>query len=208
MLIIKKEKNAVLKNQIGHIFKEYNVIEYKSPDDGLTIDDYSKAAAYAFLFKALGKTVNEIPFHQLTLTLIRDRYPRELFKIIKSEGGSVEEKFSGIYYITNYFAGFPTQVIVTHQLDPELHTSLRLLTTRIQENDVKNFITMLSRFTESGDKQNADAVLKVSMSANKEAYEKFTKEELSMYESLKELMKDEFEKQENNSQNFTLITKM
>ena len=57
-------------------------------------------------------------------------------------------------------------------------------------------------------KQNADAVLKVSMSANKEAYEKFTKEELLMYESLKELMKDEFEKQENNSQNFTLITKM
>lgn len=37
----------------------------------------------------------------------------------------------------------------------------------------------------------------LTMSANKEAYEKFTKEELSMYESLKELMKDEFEKNEN-----------
>ena len=40
LLIIKEESDRRIKNEIGHIMKKYNVIEYKSPEDALTIDDF------------------------------------------------------------------------------------------------------------------------------------------------------------------------
>lgn len=39
-LIIKEESDRRIKNEIGHIMKKYNVIEYKSPEDALIIDDF------------------------------------------------------------------------------------------------------------------------------------------------------------------------
>ena len=47
LLIIKKLSDVLIENEIGHIFKKYNVVEYKSPEDGLSIDDYYKAIDYA-----------------------------------------------------------------------------------------------------------------------------------------------------------------
>lgn len=35
LLVIKKAAKVELKNEIGKIFKGHNIIEYKSPDDGL-----------------------------------------------------------------------------------------------------------------------------------------------------------------------------
>jgi hypothetical protein len=60
LLIVKKIKGAKIKNEIGHIFKEHNVIEYKSPSDGLTIDDFFKTTGYACLYQGFGKTVDAI----------------------------------------------------------------------------------------------------------------------------------------------------
>ena len=37
LLIIKKRKETVIDNQIGSIFRTHNIIEFKSPRDGLTI---------------------------------------------------------------------------------------------------------------------------------------------------------------------------
>ena len=51
LLVIKKNRNVRIRNQIGDIFRQYNVIEYKSPDDGMTIDDYYKTIGYACLYK-------------------------------------------------------------------------------------------------------------------------------------------------------------
>ena len=39
LLVIGKSDDIQLANEVGRIFRRYNVIEYKSPDDGLTIDD-------------------------------------------------------------------------------------------------------------------------------------------------------------------------
>ena len=45
-LIIKKDKNAVLDDPIGKFFRAVNLFEYKSPEDGLSIDDFYKAQWY------------------------------------------------------------------------------------------------------------------------------------------------------------------
>ena len=53
LLIIKKLSDVRMKNEIGYIFRKFNVVEYKSPDDVLSIDDYYKTVGYACLYKGL-----------------------------------------------------------------------------------------------------------------------------------------------------------
>lgn len=192
LLIIKKDKSITITNEIGEIFREHNVIEYKSPDDGITIDDYYKTMAYAYLYKGLGKTVDEIPGEELTVTMIRSAYPVALFKRIQASGGSVEEKYPGVYYIHGIF-NTPSQILVTKELNPKLHASLRVLTKRVKEEDVETFLAMTRGFTEPGDRRNADAVLQLSVSANRSVYEEILRRDPEMCEALRELMKEEID---------------
>ena len=47
LLVIKKDRSVAITNQIGNIFRGYNILETKSPDDGITIDDSCKTMACA-----------------------------------------------------------------------------------------------------------------------------------------------------------------
>ena len=194
LLMIKKIKDIILDIDIGRLFKTYNIIEYKSPKDGLTIDDYIKTVGYAYLYKGLGATVDAVPLSELTATIVRDTEPTELFKKIKSEGGSIEEKYPGVFYITGV-VGIPTQFILTSSLSQDFHTCLRVLSNRATEEDIKRFIEMTSEFTEPIDKENADAVMHVSINANREVYNKIREENPFMCQALRELMKDEIQEE-------------
>ena len=129
LLIIRKDKGVAITNQIGDIFRTHNIWEYKSPDDDITIDDYFKTVGYAYLYKGLGKTVNEISGDELTVSMARDVHPDKLFSVITQSGGKIEQKYQGIYHISGV-VNIPTQVIVTCELDKVLYTSLRILTKR------------------------------------------------------------------------------
>ena len=52
VLIIKKDPNVVLKKNIGKIFRKHNIIEYKSPEDYLSIDDFYKVLGYGCFYKS------------------------------------------------------------------------------------------------------------------------------------------------------------
>ena len=44
--------------------------------------------------------MNEIPAEELTLTMIREAYPRELFRMLEGSGVVITEKYKGIYYLS------------------------------------------------------------------------------------------------------------
>ena len=52
VLIIKKESGTKIRKNIGKIFRKYNIIEYKSPEDYISIDDFYQVYGYACFFKA------------------------------------------------------------------------------------------------------------------------------------------------------------
>ncbi len=79
-LIIKKNRDVIIDNALGRGFRKYNIVEYKNPDDDLNIDVLWKAIGYAGIYKASGRTVNEIPEDEITITIVRTRKPRELLK--------------------------------------------------------------------------------------------------------------------------------
>ena len=66
--------------------RRYNVIEYKSPTDNLSIDDFYKTLGYACLFKGYGTNVNQIPTNELTISIFYEAYPRKMLLTIEMEG--------------------------------------------------------------------------------------------------------------------------
>lgn len=92
LLVVKKRSEVQVKNEIGHIFKQYNVIEYKSPGDGLTVDDFYKTVGYACLYKGLGENMNQIPLEELTVSIFKENYPLKLFKMLRALGMKIESE--------------------------------------------------------------------------------------------------------------------
>lgn len=189
LLIIKKLADVSIENEIGHVFKTYNVIEYKSPDDSLTIDDYIKTVGYACLYKGMGKTVNQIPLQELTVSVFREAYPRELIDALQRDGFQVEKQFNGIYYVYGR-CPFDSQIVVTSQLDKKTHLGLHVLSKHVKEADVRAFLEYVQKFTTPGDRSNIDAILQVSIAANQELYEQIRRD-FGLCQALRELMKDE-----------------
>ena len=191
MLIIKKRTNFLTRNSLGHLFKKYNIIEYKSPDDGLTIDDFTKAIGYACLYKSLADTTDKIPLNEITVSLVRERYPVKLIKSLHDNGYTVTEYCPGIYYVTGNLM-FATQIIVTKQLAKE-HLWLRVLSAQAKEEDIINFAYASKNLSTQGEHNNADAIYQISVMANIELYENLKRRDPLMCEALKILMKDELD---------------
>jgi len=192
MLIIEKRKNVQIQNEIGTIFRGHNVIEYKSPDDGMTIDDFFKTLGYACLYKGLGEKVNQIPLEELTVSLFRASAPKQLMKQLIGYGYKIELHTSGIYYVQGF--SIPIQIIVTKELDSKNHESLKVLSRSAEKEDIQKFTEFARDFSEPGDKEKADAVLQVSVAANREKYDEVRRSE-NMCEALRELMKEEIEQE-------------
>ena len=51
-LVLNKKPEVQIDNDIGRIFKEHNIFEYKSPVDKINIDSFYKAISYAGLYKS------------------------------------------------------------------------------------------------------------------------------------------------------------
>jgi hypothetical protein len=200
LLIIKANPKAgMIKNEIGHIMKRYNVLEYKSPKDGMSIDDFYKTVGYACLYKGYGAMVNQIPLQELTVSLFRASYPRELFSALEREGHEIEEKYPGIYYVTNKLP-FPAQIVVTSELRKETHSCLRILSDNAEKEDVERFLEQAKGMKSPGERNNIDSVLQVSVSANHDLYEDIRRN-VVMCQALEELMKDVIDERVDNAEN-------
>lgn len=170
LLIIKKLADIPVENEIGRLFKKFNIIEYKGPSNSLSIDDYYKTVGYACLYKGLSEKVNQISAEEMTISIFCSRYPRKLFQLLRQAEYTIEERFQGIYYIRGSIL-FDTQIIVPNRLAKGTHQSLKLLSSNVEEGDARRFIEEAMKLTEPGDRNNVEAVLQVSIAANQILYD-------------------------------------
>ena len=139
LLVIKKEKAGAIGNEIGRIFRKYNIIEYKSPRQQLDIDVFYKSESYAGLYKSYGETVDERKAEDITVSIVRDRKPEKLFRYFKQHGIRIEKPYDGIYYVLDKVP-FPTQVIVAKELEGKQHTWLKSLSDKMEEVDMRRLL--------------------------------------------------------------------
>lgn len=186
--VVKVKKNCRIKNEIGKIFRKYNIFEYKSPKDELNIDTFYKAVAYACLYKVLPNHVDEIQAEEITITLIRDRKPAKLLQKLSSDGYECRKETAGIYYVSGVM--FPVQIIASSELDMDLHVQLKALTNHLEESLMRQYLLRVSAFSER-EKNLADVVLQVIVNSNMEKVQKWKGSERIMCEALRVLMADE-----------------
>lgn len=104
MLVIKNEQNHKIRKNIGRIFRKYNLVEYKSPTDYVSVDTFYKVYGYACFYKADTDKADTISVDEITITLFGSRYPQKLIKHLKNvRGYSIEKQEDGIYYV---YGGF------------------------------------------------------------------------------------------------------
>lgn len=186
LLVIKKSASAHITNEIGRIFKGHNILEYKSPEDNLDIDTFFKAGAYASLYKSYGKTVDSIKADDITVSLFREAKPEGLFRYFKEHQYQVSNPYRGIYYVEGTVL-FPTQIVVTKELDFTSHIWLGALSDRLKKQDMLDLLENIKQLSEKADRELADSVLEVSVGANKHVIEELMGDDV-MYEALMEIV--------------------
>ena len=186
LLIIKKNADAKMHNEIGQIFKGHNILEYKSPEDHLDIDTFYKVGAYASLYKSYGKTVDSIKADDITVSLVRESKPDGLFRYFEENDYLVSNPYRGIYYIERKVL-FPTQIIVTKELDGDAHIWMGALSDKLEKRDILELLEKINRLSGKTDRELADSVLSVSIEANKQVVEELIGDD-SMCQALMEMM--------------------
>ena len=192
MILIKKKHDVIIKNELGRIFQQFNLLEYKSPKDELNYDVFLKGIAYAYLFKSSEAHIDDIPLYEVTLSFIREYVPIKLFKKLKELNLSVEEISPGIYYISR-LGELSIQIIITSRLDEKLHIWLNALTSHISRQHAQTLVNTTKTLTDLDDKNYAESVWEVVAKENATLI-KILKEDTLMYKALAEIMKPEIDK--------------
>ena len=188
VLIIKKEADTPLHKNIGKIFRKYNLIEYKSPTDYLSMDDFYKGLAYVCLYKSDTGGANAIDIDEITLTFAVSRFPREVLKYLnRREGHTVEKVENGIYYVRGSLV--PIQIIVLNQLPAGKNLWLRVLTNNLREKNVAR--RMLTEYETHRNNALYSSVLDVVVKANEKV---FKQEDNNMCELLEQIINEKMEK--------------
>ena len=89
---------------------------------------------------------------------------------------------------------FSTRVVVTQELEPGEHRSLRILSNHAKKENVEEFLKKAEEMNMPRDRQNVEAVLQVSVKANDELYREIRRD-ANMCDALRELMKDDIERE-------------
>ena len=166
VLIIKKDSERQIQKNIGRIFRTYNIVEYKSPDDSLSIDDFYKVYGYTCFYKSDTGKVDEIKAEELTITFVCNRYPRKMLKYLEKRHRTVRKVESGIYYISDEL--FQIQLIVQKQLSEETNLWLRSLTNDLKERKRTEYL--LREYKRHENERLYRSVMEIIVRANEERF--------------------------------------
>jgi hypothetical protein len=128
LLIIKNPKKLTIEKNIARIFKTDNILEYKSPDDYISVKDFFKVYAYANLYAAI---TPDVDLTDITITFVENRHPRKLLDyFVKTRNYQVEETSPGIYLISGDY--IPIQIIESKKLSENENLWLKSLTNDLE----------------------------------------------------------------------------
>ncbi len=162
-------------NAIAYLFERHNLIELKDPYEDLDIDVVWTGISYAAQYNGSGyddtikkSGVDIIPMKDVTLTFLRVGKPIKLFKLMVKSGYGIEEKFSGVYYITG-IADIKMQVVVGRELKGEEFVPIRVQKKNAADGDVRAFVKTIEGLKDKHTKNLADSVMQISITKTRDS---------------------------------------
>ena len=181
-VIIKKAKAVQIRKNIAAIFREVNLIEYKSPDDYVSVDDFYKAYAYTCLYVSFEK----IPITSLTISFVGSRNPKVLLSHLRDiRAYKVEETSNGIYTVSGDI--LPIQIIDSSRLSADENLWLRDLCYKLDAGELKCLLEKVSRQSKAARiGAYLDAITRANTNKLQEAYN-MSNSQLTVEEVLEEI---------------------
>ena len=140
MLVIKKDKNLMVEKNIGKIFKEHNIVEYKSPSDYLSADDYNKVKGYAYLYSSF----ESISPNQITITFIVPEITSSLRTYLANDNQFVIKPVDdGIAYVEDN--SFSIQIIEQKKVSVDKNLFVSMLSKDVTAINYNKAINELHR---------------------------------------------------------------
>ena len=168
VLVIKKDSTRQIRKNIGRIFRGHNIVEYKSPTDSLSIDDFFKVYGYACFYKSDTQRVNEIKSEDVTITFVSMRYPREMCKHLEQVlQRRITEAGPGIYYISD--SVFLIQLLVQKRLSEVENFWLKSLTNDLREK--QNVDRLIMEYRKHEEDTLYQSVMNIIVDANAERFQ-------------------------------------
>ena len=184
VLVVKKKGEQPIRKNIGRIFRKHNIIEYKSPEDYLSINDFYKVYGYTCFYQSETKRVKDIPPEEITMTFICNHYPQKLLEHLKKfKGIEVEKQEAGLYYLLG--DSFPIQLVIVKELSKEENYWLQTLRCNLKTGE--EIQEVVRRYEQVKHKAYYSDVMNLIVRANQKQME----EEKNMCEALNELFAEE-----------------
>ena len=189
-LVINVDDNIKVKSELGSIFRKHNIFEFKSPGDSLNYKVYQRTVGYAYLYCAYGGNTESVK--DMTISFIREKYPRKLMSWFSENGFDIVRFRPGIYHIkkTNHI---DMQMIVTRQL-ADTYVWINKLTSKLEKKDMLQFRDEFIKLKNEKDMLNAESVMDFSLKLNEN---KDYIRELNGMGALRDLFKEDFEERDN-----------
>lgn len=195
VLVVKKQKDLPIQKNIGRIFREHNLIEYKPPGDYLSINDFYKVYGYACLYQSDTEHVMSIHPEQITLTFVCNHFPQKMVQhLLYVRNLKIEKIEDGIYYLNG--DTFPIQILVNKELPKSANYWLQHL-----RNDLKaqeEIPALLEQYEKKKDSKLYQSAMDLIIHANWKTMEEVNQ----MCNALRELLADELK--ESNIQGYNL----
>lgn len=204
LLIIKKKTDITIPLPFLNNFRAHNLIEFKSPDDNLNINDFFMGLAYISEYKSHGSPADERKPTDLTMTFLREKLPVGLLESLADLGASINNKEPGVYIIGGIFP-FLMQIVAYKDLqNHQAFLWLRALTRDLSQEDALNLLEASAKANDSNDQRkqnNIDSILFVCGKENHDVFTKLYREsDMIKLNSLKFIfadeLKDELKKEE------------
>jgi hypothetical protein len=163
VLVIKKAQNVVIEKNIAAIFRHDNILEFKSPGDYISVEDFYKIYGYGCFYASLNKRA----ISDITLSFVGNRYPRELIRHLKTARNyAVEQAGGGIYAVRGDIVGI--QIIETKKLPEGENIWLGSLRNDL---DISRARSIIKESDRRGKEARIRAYLNAVLLANPEAIE-------------------------------------
>ena len=184
VLVVKKKGEQPIRKNIGRIFRKHNIIEYKSPEDYLSVNDFYKVYGYTCFYQSETKRVKEIQPEEITITFICNHYPQKLLEHLRQfKGIEVKKQEAGIYYLSG--DSFPIQLVIVKELSKEENYWLQNLRCNLKIGE--EIQEVVRRYEQVKHKAYYSDVMNLIVRANQKQME----EEKNMCEALNELFAEE-----------------
>ena len=214
LTVVKKPDDLVIDNNIGRFFRKHNILEYKSPKDELNLETFYKVQAYALLYMispancdAYGAPVCE---NDMTISIVRAAYPRELMKELKELGYTIREDIRNIYHVDG--AQFPIQIVITKpSSDAESSGKdekdiiwLNALTADISKDTYNDFLNNVNEL-DSRHSMFAETIFAIVSDVNEEKIETWKEAHSMMNDAMKRIMAKELKESKDEGRSEGLV---